>query len=325
MDASELERRSLDVGRRWQARLRVCLTTLAVVAIGCQSPPAVAGNGIEEDEKAVGDRQTETGRGDEEPSNEISVSNQSVEHLEVQVVGVYPHDPTAFTQGLLWDGGVLYESTGLYGRSTLRRVDPADGTVLDKTFLDPNFFGEGLALVGDHLIQLTWKAGIAFLYELGSLQQVDQYGYNGEGWGLAYDGGDRLVMSNGSSLLTFRDPKDFRWLSTLEVFHEGKPVDHLNELEFAEGELFSNIWGENRIARINIETGQVTAMVDASGLLTEQEARMVDVLNGIAYDPVSKTFWITGKFWPKIFQVKFVPRPGDSAVVTRTGLPQPPR
>ncbi|MEE8522322.1 MAG: glutaminyl-peptide cyclotransferase [Thermoanaerobaculia bacterium] len=273
--------------------------------MACQPPPVTAGLGAA-DKKPAEERQTET-KG-EEPSIEAEAKKRSVEYLQVKIVAVYAHDPTAFTQGLLWDGGVLYESTGLYGRSTVRRVDPADGTVLEKTFLDPNFFGEGLALVGDRLIQLTWKAGIALVYELGGLQPVDQYGYNGEGWGLAYDGGERLVISNGSSLLTFRDPGDFRWRSTLEVFHEGRPVSHLNELEFAEGDLYSNIWGENLIARIDPDSGQVTAMVDASGLLTAQEARMVDVLNGIAYDPMSKTFWITGKFWPKIFQVVFVPR-----------------
>ncbi len=286
-------------------RAGVCLITLAVAMMACQPPPVTAGLGAA-DKKPAEERQTET-KG-EEPSIEAEAKKRSVEYLQVKIVAVYAHDPTAFTQGLLWDGGVLYESTGLYGRSTVRRVDPADGTVLEKTFLDPNFFGEGLALVGDRLIQLTWKAGIALVYELGGLQPVDQYGYNGEGWGLAYDGGERLVISNGSSLLTFRDPGDFRWRSTLEVFHEGRPVSHLNELEFAEGDLYSNIWGENLIARIDPDSGQVTAMVDASGLLTAQEARMVDVLNGIAYDPMSKTFWITGKFWPKIFQVVFVPR-----------------
>jgi glutaminyl-peptide cyclotransferase len=295
------DRRSA-AGRPWLDRVRACLLALAVGVIACQPPGAAAGRGAT-GERPVGDRETDSR--DEEASIETDAKQQPVEHLGVTVVAVYPHDPTAFTQGLLWDGGVLYESTGLYGRSTVRRVDPADGTVLEKTFLDPNFFGEGLALVGDRLIQLTWKAGIAFVYELGSLQPVDQFGYNGEGWGLAYDGGDRLVMSNGSSMLTFRDPRDFRWRSTLEVVHEGRPVDHLNELEFAEGHLYSNIWGENLIARIDPDSGQVTAMVDASGLLTAQEARMVDVLNGIAYDPVSKSFWITGKFWPKIFQVTF--------------------
>ena len=234
--------------------------------------------------------------------------DDAVEQLVVKVLGVYPHDPTAYTQGLVWDGGVLYEGTGLYGKSTIRRVDPESGLVLDKKALDHNFFGEGLALVKDRLVQLTWKAGVAFVYELGALEVVDEYGYNGEGWGLAYDGGDRLVMCDGSSRLTFRDPEDFRWRSTLEVTLRGQPLTHLNELEFAEGQLYANIWQQERIVRIDPKTGNVTAEIDASGLLDARESSMVDVLNGIAYDPLSKTFWLTGKFWPKMFRVEFVPK-----------------
>lgn len=234
--------------------------------------------------------------------------DSAVEELVVKVLEVFPHDPTAYTQGLVWDGGVLYEGTGLYGKSTLRRVDPETGQVLDKKALDHNFFGEGLALVGDRLVQLTWKAGVAFVYELGALEVIDEYGYNGEGWGLAFDGGERLVMCDGSSRLTYRDPKDFRWRSTLEVTLRGQPVTHLNELEFAEGQLYANIWQEERIVRIDPTTGQVTAVIDARGLLGPRESAMVDVLNGIAYDPMSKSFWLTGKFWPKMFRVVFVPK-----------------
>lgn len=232
-----------------------------------------------------------------------------VEKLEVKVLAVYPHDPTAFTQGLVWDGGLLYESTGLYGKSTLRRVDPTSGTVLDKTFLDSNFFGEGLAIVDGSLVQLTWKAGVAFVYDIASLELIDEYGYNGEGWGLAFHDG-KLWMSDGSSRITRRAPEDFRWLETLEVDAGDERVADLNELEFAEGHLYANVWGQDRIVRMDPETGKVDAIIDASGLLAPQEAKMVDVLNGIAYDPVSKTFWLTGKFWPKMFQVVFVPAEG---------------
>ncbi len=246
--------------------------------------------------------------GEESSGTEPSRGNKpgQVEQLVVKVLAVYPHDPTAFTQGLVWDGGLLYESTGLYGRSSLRRVDPMTGEVLDRTVLDPSFFGEGLALVEDRLIQLTWKAGVAFVYDIATLQVVDEFGYNGEGWGLAYDRG-RLVMCDGSYRMTYRDLEDFRWRSTLEVMQGDQRISDLNELEFAEGQLYANIWGQDRIVRIDPETGNVSATIDASGLLTPQEKSMVDVLNGIAYDPVSKTFWLTGKFWPKIFQVQFVP------------------
>ncbi|MEM7583867.1 MAG: glutaminyl-peptide cyclotransferase [Acidobacteriota bacterium] len=234
------------------------------------------------------------------------MQEKPVEHLAIEIKAVYPHDPVAFTQGLVWDGGVLYESTGLYGRSSLRRVEPVSGEVMEIRSVDPNLFGEGLARVGDRLLQLTWHAGITLVYDLATLDLVDEYGFNGEGWGLAYDG-ERLAMSDGSHRVTFRDQEDFRWLATLEVKLEGKPVNYLNELEFAEGSLYANVWGEDRIVRIDPDTGRVTAVIDASDLLSPAEKSRVDVLNGIAYDPVSKTFWLTGKFWPKMFQVVFVP------------------
>ena len=287
-------------------RLGPTLITLAFVAVACQRL-AVA-DATPEGRTPEQGTPAEKGRvSDLQTALEEAPSKLKVEQLQVEVLAAYPHDPTAFTQGLVWDGGLLYESTGLYGRSTVRRVDPVDGRILEKTPLEPNLFGEGLALAGDRLIQLTWKAGIALVYDQASLQPVDRYGYNGEGWGLAFDG-ERLAMSNGSSLLTFRDPIDLRWLSTLEVRLAGEPLDRLNELEFAGGKLYANVWGENRIVRIDPASGQVTAVIDAEGLLTPQEASMVDVLNGIAYDPMSETFWLTGKFWPRIFQVVFVPR-----------------
>ncbi len=228
----------------------------------------------------------------------------TVERLSINVLAVFPHDPGAFTQGLVWDGGVLYESTGLYGKSSLRRVEPRSGEVLDRRMVDTNLFGEGLARVDDRLLQLTWHAGIALVYDLASLELVDEYGFNGQGWGLAYDGA-RLVMSDGSHRLTFRDASDFRWRSTLEVTLAGQPITQLNELEFAEDKLYANVWGEERIVRIDPGSGEVDAVVDASNLLSPDEKNRVDVLNGIAYDPVSKTFWLTGKFWPKMFQVTF--------------------
>ncbi len=262
-------------------------------------PAAAAGEGQSQESPSVplDEAQKETQRGK---------GLVTVEQLKVKIEAIYPHDPTAFTQGLVWDGGVLYESTGLYGKSSLRQVDPTTGRVLHRKALDPNLFGEGLALVEDRLVQLTWKAGVAFAYDLATLEVIDEFGYNGEGWGLAYDQG-RLLMSDGSSRITYRDPQDFRWRSTLEIRHQGRPMVDLNELEFAEGDLYANVWGQERILRIDPENGVVNAVIDASGLLEEREKTMVDVLNGIAYDPLSKTFWLTGKFWPKMFQVTFVP------------------
>ena len=229
-----------------------------------------------------------------------------MEPLAVEVLAAYPHDPTAFTQGLIWDGGTLYESTGLYGRSTLRRVDPSDGRVLAQSFLDSNFYGTGVARRGDRLIQLTWKAGVAFVYDLARLEVVDEHGFNGEGWGLA-GAGEQLAMSNGSSRLTLRNPDDFRWRQTLEVTLEGEPFAGLDELEQVGDHLYANVRDAARVVRIDLATGQVDATIDVSGLLDPAIATMVGGLSGLAHDPLSDSFWLTGKFWPTLFRVRFAP------------------
>jgi glutaminyl-peptide cyclotransferase len=233
------------------------------------------------------------------------VAASLAEHLRVQVLATYPHDPTAFTEGLIWRDGMLYESTGLYGRSTLRRVNLETGQVLQQTPLDPRLFGEGVADVGDNLIQLTWRENRALVYDLDSLQKVLEYQYPGEGWGLCYDG-SRLVMSDGSSTLTFRDPQTFEPIGTLPVTVGGSPIDQINELECVGDHVYANVWMTDTILRINADTGQVDATIDASGLLTPEEKQGADVLNGIAYDPDDGTFLITGKLWPKLFKVQFV-------------------
>ena len=303
------------LGQRF-GRARTLAAALLLVGLACQQGPATeAENPAAAEGSSKGprtDRMTDgamaIGQSDAEtaPAGGKGARSGTVERLSIKILAVYPHDPGAFTQGLVWDGGMLYESTGLYGKSSLRRVEPISGEVLERRLVDPNLFGEGLALVDDRLLQLTWKAGIVLVYDLATLELIDEYGFNGEGWGLAYDG-HRLVMSDGSSRLTLRDLDDFRWRATVEVQLEGKPVIHLNELELAEGELYANVWGQERIVRMDPDTGTVNAVIDAASLLSRDERARVDVLNGIAYDPVSKTFWLTGKFWPKMFQVVFVP------------------
>lgn len=233
----------------------------------------------------------------------------TVETLVVRVLATYPHDPGAFTQGLSLVDGVMYESTGLYGRSSLRQVAPESGQVLLRHDLPRRFFGEGLAVMGDKLVQLTWKAGLALVYDRETLEPIGEWGYNGEGWGLAWNG-EHLVMSDGTPRLTFRSPEDFRWLRTVEVSLEGEPLHRINELEWVDGRLWANLWGDERLVRIDPATGRVDATVDAAGLLDVHESRMVDVLNGVAYDPDTQTFWLTGKFWPKMFQVRFEPATG---------------
>lgn len=228
------------------------------------------------------------------------------ERLAVQIVSVRPHDPEAFTQGLLLHGGSLYESDGNYGRSSLREVDPKTGVVKRKVAVPPEYFAEGLALVDDRLIQLTWKEEKALVYNRADFKPVEEFRYDGEGWGLCWDGA-RIVMSDGSDRLTFRDPKTFATLSTLNVTRGGKPVPELNELECVDGVVWANVWQSDEILRIDPKDGRVTGVVDASGLLTLEERQKTDVLNGIAWDPAAKTFLITGKLWPKMFEVRFVP------------------
>jgi glutamine cyclotransferase len=232
------------------------------------------------------------------------------EALRVQVLNTYPHDPQAFTQGLVLDGGTLYESTGApephVNASSLRRVDLVSGNVLQKAGQPAPIFAEGLAVVGPNLIQLTWKNGIVYQYDKKTFARTREWGYSGEGWGACYDG-QALVTSDGSDRLTYRDAASMKMQRVLHVTLNGGVLDQLNELECVEGSIWANVWQTDRIVRIDAKTGRVTATVDAPNLLTPDERSRADVLNGIAWDPATKTFLITGKWWPKLFRVKFVP------------------
>lgn len=228
--------------------------------------------------------------------------------MRVRVVRTIPHDPDAFTQGLVWKEGRLFESTGLRRASTVREVDPESGRVLRKQDLDGVFFGEGLALVGDdRLVQLTWRNQKALIWDLETFRKVGEHRYDSEGWGLCHDG-EHFVMSDGTDTLTVRASDDFRVLREVRVVEAGRPVRWLNELECVDGEIYANVWQSDRIVRIDLDTGEVNATIDASGLLTreEQDEHEVDVLNGIAWIPERERFLITGKNWPKMFEVEFV-------------------
>ncbi len=222
----------------------------------------------------------------------------------MRVVATYPHDTDAYTQGLLWHDGTLYESTGQYGESTVRQVELATGRVLRQAELPREYFGEGLALVGDRLVQLTWQEGVALIWGLADFAPRGEHRYTGEGWGLCYDG-RRLVMSDGSARLTFRDPESFAVTGGVDVAVAGVPADRLNELECVEGVVYANVWRDQEIFRIDPDNGRVTAVIDASGLLSAKERLPADVLNGIAYRPETGTFFVTGKLWPKLFEVVF--------------------
>jgi glutamine cyclotransferase len=228
-----------------------------------------------------------------------------VEQLRVQVLETYPHDRGAFTQGLQLHEGTLYESTGQVGQSSLRQVELKTGRVIRKVDVPRPYFAEGLALVGNRIIQLTWQHGRAFVYDRQTFQKQHELTYQGEGWGLCYDG-SRLIMSNGSASLTFRDPSSFKVLRTVQVTLGGKPLADLNELECVGGAVYANVWQTENIVRIDPESGRVTQLINAANLLSPIERRGVDVLNGIAYDAASQTFLLTGKYWPKLFRVRFV-------------------
>jgi glutaminyl-peptide cyclotransferase len=225
--------------------------------------------------------------------------------LRVQVVRSYPHDRGAFTQGLLLDGGKLFESTGQVGTSSLREVEVTTGRVIRKVDVPPPIFAEGLAVVGDTLIQLTWQNGRALTYDKRTFARAGEFTYKGEGWGLC-TAGQELVMSDGSSNLTFRRPKDFTVIRTLGVTMEGKPLEQLNELECVGSSVYANVWMRDLIVRIDAKSGHVTERIDAANLLSPIERNGTDVLNGIAFDPSDQTFLITGKLWPKLFRVRFV-------------------
>jgi len=229
----------------------------------------------------------------------------TAERLRVQVVQSYPHDPNAFTQGLVLDRGRLFESTGLEGRSSLREVELTSGRVVRRLDVPAPIFAEGLALVGTRLFQITWKHETVYTYDRDTFKKGPSFPYTGEGWGLCHNGSE-LVMSDGSARLTFRGTETFRPMREVTVREGGVPVDQLNELECVGPHVYANVWTTDRIVRIDPKTGAVTASIDASNLLAPGERAGTDVLNGIAHDAASDTFLITGKLWPRLFRVRFV-------------------
>jgi glutamine cyclotransferase len=219
-------------------------------------------------------------------------------------VATLPHDPTAFTQGLFFKDGVFYESTGLYGQSSLRRVDPATGRVLSRRALPANAFGEGLALVGGKLYQLSWREGRVFVFDFADLRPLGELPLPTEGWGVcAFDG--QLVVSDGSDKLYFYNAKDMKSLGAVAVTDDGVPVERLNELETVGGTIWANVWGETRIAVIDPASGRVLAWVDCAALAFDvTSVAPENVLNGIAYDAATGRVWVTGKLWPKVHEIK---------------------
>ncbi|MFL6143140.1 MAG: glutaminyl-peptide cyclotransferase [Labedaea sp.] len=227
--------------------------------------------------------------------------------LHAEVLQAIPHDTTAFTEGLELTDGVLYEGTGLKGSSTLRVVDPATGQVRQQTALPKEFFGEGITVTGPNVWQLTWQDGVAIQRDRATLAERRRVNYTGEGWGLCLDAAaNRLVMSDGTDRLTFRDPDTFQQTGSVRVAMAGQPVTRLNELECAHGAVFANVWQTDTVVRIDPASGVVTDEINLAGLLPAADRAHADVLNGIAAIPGTDEFLVTGKYWPQMYRVRFV-------------------
>lgn len=221
-----------------------------------------------------------------------------------EVVNTFPHDAEAFTQGLVFHDGALIESTGIERRSTLRRVELQTGKVLQKVDVPRDFFAEGMTLFNGKIYQLTWKGEKGFVYDPQTFEKTGEFTYTGEGWGLTHDA-DALILSDGSDKLRFIDPNTYQVRRTIPVSDGGRPVLSLNELEYVRGEIYANVWHQNRVARIDPQTGHVKGWIDLSGLLRAGETTDAEaVLNGIAYDEAGDRLFVTGKLWPKLFEVR---------------------
>ena len=224
-----------------------------------------------------------------------------------QIVNIYPHDRGAFTEGLFFHDGYLYESTGMYGASSIRKVELKSGRVVRQHDLPNGVFGEGIVEWKNELIGLTWKNQEGYVFDLASFDVKRKFSYSGEGWGLTHD--DRhLLMSDGSATIRVLDPQTLRQTAAIHVTAQGHPLDQLNELEWVKGQIYANLWQTQRIARIDAKTGRVTAWIDLSGLLSrsDRDTAGADVLNGIAYDARMDRLFVTGKYWPNVFEIKLV-------------------
>lgn len=248
--------------------------------------------------------------GDRDPINSNSPKASATPTPEAipvytyEVVATYPHDPKAYTQGLAIHDGTLYESTGQYGESSLRKVELKKGKVKKKLDVPGQYFAEGMTILNGKIYQLTWQQGKCFVYDLKDFKLESEFSYEGEGWGLTTDG-QSLILSDGSNQLRFIDPATFRVTRTLNVTHENEPLGELNELEYIHGEIYANVWKTDRIARIDPKTGRVVAWIEMAGLRPEETLGNVEnVLNGIAYDGEHDRLYVTGKRWPKLFEIK---------------------
>jgi glutamine cyclotransferase len=256
------------------------ILVLSLSIIGCQGNPAASLPGKKIDSK------------------------QAIPTYGYEIVHTWPHDPNAFTQGLVFQEGKLLESTGEVGRSSLRRVEMETGRVLQKVEIPPPYFAEGIAFLKGKIYQLTWQDQEGFIYDAWTFEKIGKFNYRGEGWGLTTDG-ESLILSDGTNRIRFLDPGNFQVRKTIAVVDGLKPLTEINELEYVQGEIYANVWHANRIARIDPQTGNVLGWIDLTGLLAPGEVQDEEaVLNGIAYDADSGRLFVTGKLWPKLFEIR---------------------
>jgi glutamine cyclotransferase len=287
---------------RAAARTLVVALALSAAGFSCGSTPGGANQ--------------PNASGQSNASNQTSAANQmngsnsqgAVPVYGYEVVNTWPHDTAAYTQGLVYDAGTLLESTGQYGASSLRRVELQTGKVVKRVDVPRQFFGEGMTLLGGKIFQVTWTERKGFVYDPQSFAKLSEFAYDGEGWGLTNDGRS-LILSDGTNQLRFLDPETFRTVRTVNVTDAGRPVRELNELEYVRGEIYANVWHTDRIARIDPQTGRVVGWIELKGLISDAERPDTEaVLNGIAYDEAGDRLFVTGKLWPKLFEVRVKPK-----------------
>jgi glutaminyl-peptide cyclotransferase len=240
-------------------------------------------------------------------SNQISAQNKKAQQYTYKIIHAYPHDTTAFTEGLIYADGYLYESKGLYGESTLRQVNLTSGAVLKETALGKQYFGEGITKVKDTIVQLTWQEHTGFVYDKTSFEQLKNFTYSTEGWGLTFDG-KSLIMSDGTDSLYFLDPVTFQRTGQIHIYDGSQPIININELEYINGDIYANIFQQQKIAIINPQTGQVKGWIDLTGIENVSDFNSEMVLNGIAFDAQNNRLFVTGKLWPQLFEIRLVPQ-----------------
>ena len=229
----------------------------------------------------------------------------NVPRYSYNIINTYPHDVNAFTEGLVYESGFLYESTGRINESTLRKVDLQTGEILKLHKLDGNYFGEGITLYNDKIFQLTWKSNVGFIYDKDTFNLINKFYYNTEGWGITHND-EHLIMSDGTDEIYFLNPQNFKKVYSIKVHDEFRPIKKLNELEFIKGEIYANVWKCDKIARICPHSGKITGWIELKGLLSPKECKRAGTLNGITYDKKNNRTFVTGKMWPKIFEIKLI-------------------